>query len=158
MALPAPPSYTAANHSPSSSHSLAAAFTTLVKSFVSDILMPPISVILPLNRNIEEKFAVLKRGSHYDSAKGYNTLQQAQADGAVVMAYGSFINQIVSFMGVGVALYFLAEFYQWLSKDPIIKHTKKCQYCRTRINEKVRGREDRRGSRGIRGVLTRDSA
>jgi large conductance mechanosensitive channel len=67
---------------------LAAAFTTLVKSFVSDILMPPLSVIFPINKNIEEKFAILRPGETYDPDVGYNTLQQAQDDGAVVMAYG----------------------------------------------------------------------
>ena len=41
-----------------------------------------------LNKNIEEKFAVLKRGPHYVAQHGYNTLEQAQQDGAVVLAYG----------------------------------------------------------------------
>lgn len=68
--------------------SLASVFTDLVKSFVSDILMPPISIILPLRRNIEEKFAVLRLGNNYNATTGYNTLRQAQEDGAVVMAYG----------------------------------------------------------------------
>jgi large conductance mechanosensitive channel len=68
--------------------SLASVFTDLVKSFVGDILMPPISIILPLRRNIEEKFAVLRLGNNYNATTGYNTLRQAQEDGAVVMAYG----------------------------------------------------------------------
>lgn len=41
---------------------------------------------------MDEKFAVLRRGPHYNSSHGfghgYNTLEQAAADGAVVMAYG----------------------------------------------------------------------
>lgn len=60
----------------------------MIKSFVGDILMPPISIILPLNRNIEEKFAVLQAGPNRNATTGYNTLHQAQADGAVVLAYG----------------------------------------------------------------------
>lgn len=67
---------------------MAAAFTDLVKSFVSAILMPPIAVIFPLNKNIEEKFAVLRRGDKSNSTEDYNTMQQALDDGAVVMAYG----------------------------------------------------------------------
>lgn len=39
---------------------------------------------------------------------------------------------------VGFALYALAHLYQLLSTDPIIKHTKKCKYCKQLINEKVR--------------------
>lgn len=50
--------------------------------------MPPISIILPLNKNIEEKFAVLRTGENYNTTTGYNTLAQAQSDGAVVMPYG----------------------------------------------------------------------
>jgi len=61
-------------------------FTAVVTSLVSDVLLPPLSILLPLNKNLEEKFAVLKPGP----GKGgpYNTLKQAQEDGAVVMAYG----------------------------------------------------------------------
>jgi large conductance mechanosensitive channel len=59
-----------------------------VTSFVSDILLPPLSVLLPLNKNLEEKFAVLRAGEHRPGDGGYNTLKQAQEDGAVVMAYG----------------------------------------------------------------------
>lgn len=68
--------------------SIASIFTDLVKSFVGDILMPPLSVILPLKKNIEEKFATLRVGNNYNKTVGYNTLKQAQDDGAVVMAYG----------------------------------------------------------------------
>ena len=50
--------------------------------------MPPLAVILPINKNIEEKFAILKPGEKYNTTAGYNTLQQALDDGAVIMAYG----------------------------------------------------------------------
>lgn len=115
---------------------LASIFTDLVKSFVGDILMPPISIILPLRKNIEEKFAVLRTGDTYNATMGYNTLKQAQEDGAVVMAYGAFIYNIVSFCMVGVSLYALAHLYTIMSTDPIIKYTKKCKYCKKRVNEK----------------------
>jgi large conductance mechanosensitive channel len=67
---------------------IASMFTALITSLVSDILLPPISVLLPLNKNLEEKFAVLRAGPHRPEDSGYNTLKQAQDDGAVVMAYG----------------------------------------------------------------------
>lgn len=69
-------------------HSLASAFTALTTSFVSDIILPPLSVILPLNRNLDEKFAVLQAGPNFAELDGYTTLAQAQEDGAVVLAYG----------------------------------------------------------------------
>jgi hypothetical protein len=49
----------------------------------------------------------------------------------------SFIYQIVSFFMIGLALYGLAHLYTLMSSDPIIKYTKKCKYCKQRINEKV---------------------
>ncbi|MCJ1241698.1 hypothetical protein MMC14_009704 [Varicellaria rhodocarpa] len=67
---------------------LASAFTAVVTSFVSDIILPPISLIPFINRNLGEKFAVLLQGQHYPKKDGYNTLKQALDDGAVVMAYG----------------------------------------------------------------------
>lgn len=128
-------------------------FTDLIKTFVSAILMPPLSVLFPVNKNIEEKFAVLRYGANYNATTGYNTLHQALDDGAVVMAYGSFVYQVISFIMVGFALYGLAHVYTLVSHDPIIKYTKKCRYCRKRINEKCLrcinctswqdGREDR---------------
>lgn len=119
-------------------NSVAAAFTNVVTSFVSDILLPPLSVLLPLNANLDLKFAVLQAGpSYYSGPRGYNTIEQAQLDGAVVMAYGVFLNKTLNFIGLGTALYALAGLYQYLSKDPIIKHMVKCRYCRKRVNEKV---------------------
>lgn len=121
-------------------NSVAAAFTNVVTSFVSDILLPPLSVLLPLNANLDFKFAVLQAGATYaDLPHGYRTIEQAQADGAVIMAYGVFLNKTLNFIGLGSALYALAGLYQYLSKDPIIKHMVKCRYCRKRINEKVSG-------------------
>ncbi|KAL2148483.1 hypothetical protein VTH82DRAFT_2037 [Thermothelomyces myriococcoides] len=116
---------------------LASMFTTLVTSFVSDILLPPLSVLLPINKNLEEKFAVLKPGPHQPADGGYNTLQQAQDDGAVVMAYGFFLSRLLNFMGVGFSLYAMGTIYQYISHDRIIKRTVKCKYCRKRISERA---------------------
>jgi large conductance mechanosensitive channel len=72
--------------------SVASAFTSVVTSFVSDILLPPLSLLPFINRNMDEKFAVLRAGKNYHNGThghGYNTLSQALDDGAVVMAYGS---------------------------------------------------------------------
>ncbi|CAG8961770.1 hypothetical protein HYFRA_00006313 [Hymenoscyphus fraxineus] len=120
---------------------IAAAFTTVVTSFVSEILLPPLSLLPFVHKNLDEKFAVLKRGPHYNTTHGghgYNTLDQATADGAVVMAYGAFINKLLNFFGVGLALYIVAAIYdRWDGSEPIIKHTVKCKYCRKRISARA---------------------
>ncbi|KAH8884740.1 gated mechanosensitive channel [Thozetella sp. PMI_491] len=116
---------------------IASMFTAVVTSLVSDILLPPLSVLFPLNKNLDEKFAVLRPGPEYDSSNGYNTLKQAQEDGAVVMAYGYFLNKVINFIAVGVSLYSIAATYQYFSHDPILKHMIRCKYCRKYISEKA---------------------
>lgn len=37
---------------------------------------------------MDQKFAVLSQGPHYDPEKGYNTVKQARDDGALVLAWG----------------------------------------------------------------------
>ncbi len=61
----------------------------MVTSFVSEILLPLLSLLPFINRNLEEKFAVLRKGLYFNGTEGgYNTLKQALDDRAVVMAYG----------------------------------------------------------------------
>lgn len=50
----------------------------------------------------------------------------------------SFLNKVINFIGVGLALYGIAGLYQYFSQDnAIIKHTVRCKYCRKKIFEKV---------------------
>lgn len=51
--------------------------------------------------------------------------------------FSSFLNTVISFFCVGLSLYFLAQFYQLFSSEPIIKHTTKCKYCKKRVSEAV---------------------
>lgn len=69
---------------------LGAAFTRVVTSFISDLLLPPISLLPFLGRNLNERFTVLKKGPNYhgNGTTGYYTVAQANEDGAVVMNWG----------------------------------------------------------------------
>jgi len=117
---------------------VANAFTAVVTSLVSDVLLPPISLLPFMNRNIQEKFVVLKRGPHFnETLGGYNTLAQAANDGAVTLAYGLFIMNLVRFFAVAFVLYLLAQSYSSFSKSSIILHTTKCTYCRKEISVKA---------------------
>ncbi|KAI4234900.1 MAG: hypothetical protein LQ349_003498 [Xanthoria aureola] len=111
---------------------LASAFTTVVSSFVDDIILPPVSLISPSNNNLDAKFAVLRgRGP-------YATLKDARADGAVVMAYGEFISKIIRLFVIALALFVIARAYGWAADDSVIKKQVKCKYCRKRISEKAK--------------------
>jgi large conductance mechanosensitive channel len=58
---------------------IGAAFSTVVTSLVSDVILPPISLISPDARNLQSHFWVLRQGETPEAI--YNTVEQAAADG-----------------------------------------------------------------------------
>ena len=49
----------------------------------------PVLALLPfIDRNFDEKFAVLRGGKRYEEKGGYMTVKMALEDGAVVLSYG----------------------------------------------------------------------
>ncbi|KAF2201151.1 gated mechanosensitive channel [Delitschia confertaspora ATCC 74209] len=119
---------------------LAAAFTACANSLVTDIILPIISLLPFLSRNLDEKFATLKHGPNYNGtiSNGYNTKDQALNDGAVVFAYGSFLDKIVRFILIAFSLWTIAMVYSRTSGDNIIKKEVRCKYCRKYISEKAK--------------------
>jgi large conductance mechanosensitive channel len=119
---------------------LAAAFTACANSLVSDIILPIISLLPFLSRNLDEKFAILKHGANYNGtiSNGYNTKEQALDDGAVVFAYGSFLDKIFRFLLIAVSLWIIALIYSRTSGDNIVKKQVKCKYCKKYISEKAK--------------------
>lgn len=104
---------------------IGAAFGTIVKSLVNDVIMPPIGLLLG-KVDFSNLFIVLKGGD-----ASYNTLAEAQAAGAVTLNYGAFINTIISFVIVAFAVFLVIKNINRLKKeepapDPT---TKVCPYC-----------------------------
>ncbi|KAF7309873.1 hypothetical protein MIND_00359500 [Mycena indigotica] len=116
-----------------SNHGDAGGFSNLVNSLVTDVLLPPISLLPFLGRNLPAKFSVLRAGRTPHAI--YNTLEQAAADGAVTLAWGAFVNNVVTFLALGIVLYGIAEVYSLLTKESIIRHIVKCKYCRKDISQ-----------------------
>jgi len=83
---------------------IGAAFGTIVKSLVADVIMPPIGLLLG-DVDFTNLFIVLKDGA--EGMGSYATLIDAQAAGAVTLNYGTFINTIVSFLIVAFAVFVL---------------------------------------------------
>lgn len=121
-----------------------AAFTTIVKSFVSDILMPPVG-LLTGHSDFTDKFLVLKEGAAAPAP--YLTLAEAQAAGAVTMNYGVFVNNLIAFMLVAFAVFLLVRLINRIDdamqpdagEVPVAGEpaNKKCQYCRSTIDFKA---------------------
>src|SRR4030066_2148378 len=82
---------------------IGAAFGTIVNSLVSDILMPPIGIILG-NVDFSSLFIVLKEGK---IPVPYVSPAAAKAAGAVTINYGIFVNTIISFLIVAFAVFLL---------------------------------------------------
>lgn len=116
---------------------IGAAFGTIVKSLVSDIIMPPIGLLLG-NVDFTNLFSVLKEGAK--TAGPYASLADAQAAGAVTINYGVFINTIISFIIVGFAVFMVIRSVNRLKKEekvPAEPTTKDCPYCLTSISIKA---------------------
>jgi len=107
---------------------IGAAFGTIVNSFVSDIIMPPIGLILG-KVDFSSLFIVLKDGK---VAGPYDSFAAAKAAGAVTVNYGVFINTIISFLIIAFAVFLVIRNINRLQRQqeaPAVPTTKECPHC-----------------------------
>lgn len=110
------------------------AFGTIVKSLVSDVIMPPIGLLLG-GVDFSDLFITLKEGA---TAGPYATLAAAQSAGAVTLSYGLFINSVVSFLIVAFAVFLLISAINKLQRtQPAAPNTKECPFCFSSISLKA---------------------
>jgi large conductance mechanosensitive channel len=113
---------------------IGAAFGTIVKSLVADVIMPPIGMLLG-NVDFSNLFVVLKEGA---AAGPYLALADAQKAGAVTINYGMFINTIISFIIVAFAVFILVRYLNKLQREeeapPEEPTTKECPKCFSTIS------------------------
>ncbi|MEM7358017.1 MAG: large conductance mechanosensitive channel protein MscL [Pseudomonadota bacterium] len=84
---------------------IGAAFSTIVKSFVDDIIMPVVGVLTG-GVDFSNMFFVIKGGAE---GVAYSTVAAAQEAGAVTINYGLFINAMVTFVIVAFALFIVIK-------------------------------------------------
>ena len=77
------------------------AFGTIVKSLVSDVIMPPIGKLMG-GVDFSNLFVVLGEGS-------FESLDNAKEAGAATINYGVFINNVISFLIVAFAVFLLVK-------------------------------------------------
>jgi large conductance mechanosensitive channel len=113
---------------------IGAAFGTIVKSFVDDVLMPPIGLLLG-NVDFSNLFITLKEGSK--AAGPYASLPLAKAAGAVTLNLGVFINTIISFIIIAFAVFLVIKGINRMKREeeapPAEPTTKDCPFCFTSI-------------------------
>jgi large conductance mechanosensitive channel len=105
---------------------MGAAFSNIVSSLVKDVLMPPIGLLLG-RVDFANLFINLSGGDH-------GSLAEAQATGAATINYGVFINTVIEFLIVALALFLLIRQVNRMQRQPeAAPSTKECPYCFTDI-------------------------
>ncbi len=109
---------------------IGASFGKIVSSFVSDILMPPIGLLLG-KMDFTNMFVVLSGGN-------FPTLADAKAAGAVTINYGNFITTIIDFTLVALAIFVIISQINRIRKNDAVKEiaeptTKDCPKCLSKI-------------------------
>lgn len=106
---------------------IGAAFGKIISSFVSDILMPPLGLLLG-KVNFTNLFFTL-------SGASFQTLDEAKKAGAVTMNYGIFINTCIDFLLVAFAVFLLVKQVNRMRKPAPAPAatTKDCPFCASAI-------------------------
>jgi len=102
---------------------IGAAFGRIVSSLVSDIVMPPISVVTG-KVDFSNLFIDLS-GAHYP------TLKAAKDAGAATINYGLFLTTVIDFLIVAFFVFLMVRQANKLKKQPApaAPNTKDCPYC-----------------------------
>ena len=106
---------------------IGAAFGAIVASFVKDILMPPVGLLLGW-MDFTNLFITLK-------GPAAATLADAQKAGAVTLNYGLFINTLINFLIVAFAIFLVVRAANQMKAKPApaAPNTKDCPYCLSAI-------------------------
>ncbi len=100
---------------------IGAAFGKIIASFVEDILMPPIGRLFG-KVDLANMFISLS-GQHYD------TLVAAKAAGAVTINYGVFLNTVINFLIVAIAVFLMIRQVNRMRRPAPAPATKECPCC-----------------------------
>lgn len=105
------------------------AFGKIITSFVNDIIMPPIGLLLG-KVNFSNLFINL-------SGTQYASLAEAQEAGAATINYGMFLNTILDFLIVALVIFLVVRQINRMqsrkAEEPAEPTTKECPYCLSTI-------------------------
>ncbi len=107
---------------------LGAAFGAIITSFVNDLVNPLIGLLLG-RTDLSNLYVVLAAGK---TSAPYASLAAARAAGASVLAYGAFLNAIINFFIVALALFLAIKLINRFRRQEE-STTRACPYCTTEI-------------------------
>ena len=91
---------------------IGAAFGTIIKSLVDDVIMPPIGMMLG-GVDFTDLFLTISAGADGGT---YSTLAAAKEAGAVTINYGVFINSLISFLIVAFSVFMVVRSFNKLKR------------------------------------------
>jgi len=116
---------------------IGAAFGTIIKSLVDDLIMPPIGLLMG-KVDFANLFVLLKEGK---TPGPYLSLADAKTAAAVTLNYGMFINTIVSFLIIAFSVFLIVKYINRLRREqetpPAPPATKDCPLCLSAIAVKA---------------------
>ena len=98
---------------------IAVAFGAVIASLVTDVIMPPIGMLLG-KVDLSNLYLTLSGGT-------YPTLADAKKAGAVTINYGLFINAVITFIVVAFVVFLIGR--QFIKAPPPGPATRACAYC-----------------------------
>jgi large conductance mechanosensitive channel len=108
---------------------IGASFGAIVKSFVDDLIMPVIGLLLG-NNAFQDFHFVLREGK---TPGPYDTLAAAREAQAVTLNYGAFFNVILTFVLTALAVFIMIKSINRLRREqqaaPAAPTDKPCPYC-----------------------------
>jgi large conductance mechanosensitive channel len=108
---------------------IGAAFGKIVSSFVADVLMPPIGLLLG---KVDFSNLFLNLGG-----QSFPSVEAAKAAGAPTLNYGLFLNTVIDFVIVAFAIFLLIKQVNRLmpkkAEAPAAPTTKECPRCLSQI-------------------------
>jgi len=108
---------------------IGAAFGKIVTSFVEDILTPLLGAVIG-KHDLSDYFVTLSPG-HYES------LAQAKAAGAATLNYGMFLNTVINFVIVALAIFLFVYQMIKMMRKSAEKGTRDCPQCLSPIPAKA---------------------
>ena len=105
---------------------LGAAFGKIVTSLVEGIIMPPVGLLLG-GVDFANLFIDI-------SGKHPASIADAQVKGLPVIAYGVFINDVISFLIIAFVVFLIIKAINRRKKNEVVELTKECPYCFSSIH------------------------
>jgi large conductance mechanosensitive channel len=107
---------------------IGAAFGAIVKSLVDDVIMPPIGLALG-KVDFSNLFVLLQAGPK--APPPYASLAAAKDAGAVTLNYGVFLNNVITFLIIALAVFLVVRAAQrmYAKPAPATPSTKPCPFC-----------------------------